>query len=69
MNKRRPGIVLAVVAVALLAVVVIIRLVHSGGAEGEETAPLLPCRRPQPRPYAFFLRGALGLRNRLQGGV
>src|SRR4051794_40515513 len=28
-----------------------------------------PSGRPQPRPHAFFLRGALGLRNRLQGGV
>src|SRR5262249_13021887 len=39
------------------------------GTTSTKTAPLLPFRRPQPRPYASFLRGALGLRNRLQGGI
>jgi membrane fusion protein (multidrug efflux system) len=39
MNKRRPGIVPSVVAVALLAAFIIIRIVHSGGAESGEATP------------------------------
>src|SRR5205814_8049590 len=42
------------------------RALHSFPTRRSSDLSLLPYSRPQPRPYASFLRGALGPRSRLR---